>query len=58
MEYIYCLVKDNNKNTEVCQVTFFNNNNVYVFTLFAYEKISDENMTALKNMLNTIKFES
>ena len=54
----YYVQKHQDRSTPTYQVTFLNNNMSYIFTLAGVEKISDENMTALKNMLNTIKFEN
>ncbi|BCZ46016.1 hypothetical protein psyc5s11_20830 [Clostridium gelidum] len=43
-------------NIPTYQVTFLNSNTSYIFTIAGREKISDENMIAFNNMLNTVKF--
>lgn len=53
---IHYFTKANNKNASIYQVFFANKNTSYIFTLWGYENDSEENLSALKNALNTVKF--
>jgi hypothetical protein len=53
---IHYSTKINNRNTSIYQVLFVNNDTAYIFTLWGYENDSEENLSAFKNALNTVKF--
>lgn len=53
---IHYSTKANNRNASIYQVFFANNGTIYVFTLWGYENDSEENLSAFKNALNTVKF--
>ncbi|NFN20118.1 cell wall-binding protein, partial [Clostridium botulinum] len=40
----------------IFHVVFYKGNVAYVFTISELEKVSDQNMAAFKNMLNTVEF--
>lgn len=47
---------DTNKTLQIRQVFFFNNNELYIFSIGALNEISNENINAFNNFLNTIKY--
>ncbi|NFG41013.1 cell wall-binding protein [Clostridium botulinum] len=56
-DIVHYFYKDkNNKIFTVFQVIFYRENSAYIFTLTGVDRISDENMAAFKNMLNTVEF--
>lgn len=40
----------------IFDVTFFNNNTAYMFTLVGYNKLSDETLSSFENLLRTVEF--
>lgn len=55
IDYVY---KYNNKDMSIHQVAFCNNNTAYIFTLTEPDRISDNNLIAFENMLNTVEFKN
>lgn len=56
-DIIHYFRKDkNNRYITIFHVVFYKDNVAYVFTISELEKVSDQNMAAFKNMLNTVEF--
>ncbi|KFX56031.1 cell wall-binding protein [Clostridium botulinum] len=56
-DIIHYFRKDkNNRYITIFHVVFYKGNVAYVFTISELEKVSDQNMADLKNMLNTVEF--
>ncbi|WP_160691161.1 hypothetical protein [Clostridium sp. C2-6-12] len=47
---------DTNKVSQIRQALFFNNNELYIFSIGEINEISNENSNAFNNFLNTIKY--
>lgn len=56
-DIIHYFRKDkNNRYITIFHVVFYKGNVAYVFTISELGKVSDQNMAAFKNMLNTVEF--
>ncbi|NFI94709.1 cell wall-binding protein [Clostridium botulinum] len=56
-DIIHYFRKDkNNRYITIFHVVFYKDNVAYVFTISELEKVSNQNMAAFKNMLNTVEF--